>query len=61
MLLKVCEAAIYLGVKPSWVRHKIFKKEITYLKMGRHIRFDRSELQKFIESVKVTKKERSNE
>ncbi len=39
-LLKVRDLAQKLNVPESWIRRRLLKKLIPFLKVGRHIRFD---------------------
>lgn len=48
MLITIKEVSIYLGVKDSWVKYKVFKREIPYIKIGRHIRFDLKAIQNWV-------------
>lgn len=47
-LLTISELAQELKVKRSWVRSMIYKKRIPFLKIGRHVRFDKSNVEKWI-------------
>jgi excisionase family DNA binding protein len=52
-LMNVTQAAAYLGRSPSAVFHLISRREIPVVKHGRHVRLDRLELDKWIDSDKV--------
>jgi excisionase family DNA binding protein len=47
-IINISQAADLLKVAPSWVRYKVFKKQIPFLKVGRHIRFDESEIRNWL-------------
>lgn len=47
-LLTINELAGDLRVKLSWVRSMIFRKEIPFIKIGRHIRFEEEAIKKWI-------------
>ncbi len=48
-LITIKELANFLGVKNSWLRSKIFKNEIPYVKIGHHIRFRPEDIKSFIQ------------
>ncbi|MGH2731310.1 MAG: helix-turn-helix domain-containing protein [Actinomycetota bacterium] len=53
-LLTVDQVAERLNVPVAYVRRRlIFEQRITYVKIGRHVRVDESELEAFIESGRV--------
>lgn len=43
-LMDVKECAEFLNVKVSWLRKKVFHREIPYTKLGALVRFDKSEI-----------------
>lgn len=47
-LLDVKQASAFLGVKESWLRSAVFKKEIRYIKLQRLVRFRKADLEAFI-------------
>lgn len=47
-LLDIKQASQFLGVKESWLRNAIFKKEIKFIKLNRLIRFSKTDLEDFI-------------
>lgn len=47
-LLDLKKAAEFLGVKMSWIRSRVFKKEIPYIKICRLIRFRKEDLEEYI-------------
>lgn len=49
-LLGVKEIAKYLGVPEGTIRYWCFTKRIRHYKLGRHLKFDRVDLDQFIES-----------
>ena len=52
-LLTLKEIAEQLNVKESWLKAMIFRNEIPYIKIGKHIRFGQSEIQKWVEERKI--------
>ena len=52
--LTIVELAKILGMKPSWVRSRIFKKQIPHLKISGQIRFEAEEIQAWVDQQKVT-------
>jgi excisionase family DNA binding protein len=51
--MNVKQAAAYLGRSESALFHLVAKREIPFVKHGRNLRFDRLELDKWIERDKV--------
>lgn len=51
-LLSIDEASGYLSLKVSKLRSMVFKREIPIVKIGRLIRFNRSELDNWLEQLK---------
>lgn len=51
-ILTFAEACDFLKIKKSRLRTAIFRKEIPFLKIGRLIRFDMCDLEKWIEELK---------
>lgn len=49
-LLTIEEASHFLSIKISRLRTAVFKKEIPFVKIGRLVRFQESDLLKWIES-----------
>lgn len=49
-LLGVKEIAKCLGVPEGTIRYWCFTKRIRHYKLGRHLKFDRKDLDQFIES-----------
>lgn len=47
-LLDATAAAKLLSVKPSWVYEAVRSRRIPHLKIGRHIRFLRSDLERWV-------------
>jgi len=47
-LIDIKEACKILGVKESWVRSAIFKKELTVVKLNRLVRFRKSDIENYI-------------
>jgi excisionase family DNA binding protein len=55
LLLTVEEAADILNVSPAYVRRRlVFERRLTYIKVGRHLRIDESDLQRFIDNGRVS-------
>ena len=54
ILLNVNEASMYLNMKVSWLRSAVFQRQIPFIKLGRLIRFDKKDLEKWIETNKNT-------
>jgi excisionase family DNA binding protein len=52
-LLDVTGAAAYLGVSPRFMRRLVAERRITFVKLGRHVRFDIADLDHFIDSGRV--------
>lgn len=55
-LLDAIQAATFLNLKISRLRYEIFKGRIPYIKIGRSIRFSKSDLLTWIESKKKFQK-----
>jgi excisionase family DNA binding protein len=54
-LLDVSEAAHYLGVTPRFIRRLVAERRIAFIKLGRHLRFDATDLDEFVESGRVAR------
>lgn len=52
-LLTVEEAAVALGTSPRFVRRLIAERRITFVKLGRHVRLDTTDLDAFITAGRV--------
>jgi excisionase family DNA binding protein len=52
-LLDIKQAAAYLGLKVNTLYQWVAQKRIPYVKSGRLVKFDLSDLDKFIEKSKV--------
>ncbi|MGZ3726844.1 MAG: helix-turn-helix domain-containing protein [Pseudobdellovibrio sp.] len=52
-LMDIKELAALLNVKESWVRSKIFDGTLKPLKLGRHVRFDRNTIDKWLADIKI--------
>lgn len=48
MFLTVSELSIKLGVKESWVRQQVFKRNIPYKKLNRLLRFEWNQIEKWL-------------
>lgn len=53
LIFDVGTLAVYLLVSKQWVYERISLKEIPYSKMGHFPRFKKSEIDKWLESLKV--------
>ena len=51
-LLNINEASHYLNLKVSKLRMMVFKREIPLLKIGRLVRFNKQELDNWLEQLK---------
>ena len=52
-LLGVKELAQYLGVSVQWVYERVQLKEIPHIKVGKHVRFKKSDIDHWLDSLKV--------
>ena len=52
-LMAIKEVAKLLNVKISWLRSAIFRREIPYIKVGNHVRFQEKDLLDWPEKNKV--------
>lgn len=52
-LMDIDDVAERLSVSPRFVRRLVEERRITFLKIGRHVRFDRSDVERWIESQRV--------
>ena len=52
-LLGVKELAQYLGVSTQWVYERVQLKEIPYIKMGKHLRFRKWDIDTWLDGLKV--------
>lgn len=52
-LLSVVETAEYLGVKVATVYMWVYQKKISYIKVGKLVKFDLRDLDKWIEQRRV--------
>ena len=52
-LLGVKELAQYLGVSVQWVYERVQLKEIPHIKMGKHLRFRKSNIDTWLDSLKI--------
>ena len=48
-LINVKEASKYLNVNESGIRYAVFTKKIPFVKIGRLVRFNTNDLDKYIE------------
>ncbi|GAA4301688.1 DNA-binding protein [Blastococcus sp. MG754426] len=56
-LLTVAQAGDYLGTGERFIRRLIAQRRITYVKLGKYVRLQRSILDEFIEAGRVTSEE----
>jgi excisionase family DNA binding protein len=56
-LLTVAEAGDYLGTGERFIRRLVAQRRITYVKIGKYVRLQRSTLDAFIEAGRVTSEE----
>ncbi|MBA2638504.1 MAG: helix-turn-helix domain-containing protein [Nocardioidaceae bacterium] len=52
-LLSVEEAAFRLGTGPRFVRQLIAERRITFVKLGRHVRIDTTDLDAYVAAGRV--------
>lgn len=56
-LLTVAQAGDYLGTGERFIRRLIAQRRITYVKLGKYVRLQRSILDEFIEAGRVASEE----
>jgi excisionase family DNA binding protein len=56
-LMNIQQAARYLGTTPATLYTKIWRREISFVKLGRSVRFDVNDLNQLIEQSKVKPQE----
>jgi excisionase family DNA binding protein len=54
-LMTIDELSAYLNVKPKTLYDWTYKKQIPYLKLGRLVRFDQEEIDKWMKEKHVRK------
>lgn len=52
-LLDVDAAAQYLSVTPRFIRRLVAERRVPFVKLGRHLRFDPADLDRFVEAGRV--------
>jgi excisionase family DNA binding protein len=52
-LVDVTGAAAYLGVSPRFIRRLVAERRVTFVRLGRHLRFDLADLDRFIDAGRV--------
>lgn len=57
-LLTIPEAAEYLSVNERWIKRQIANRRIPFIKVGHFIRFEKPELDAFLDSNRVPAQER---
>lgn len=60
-LMKVTEAAKYMGTTPATLYSKACRREIPFVKLGRSLRFDRRDLDRLIEESKVAPQDEASD
>jgi excisionase family DNA binding protein len=60
MLLTIKELSEKLNLKVSWIRHKVFWRQIPFIKAGRLIRFDPVEITKWITEQSFSNENKKN-
>lgn len=58
-LLSIDEVAAWLGVEVSFVRYQIVERRIPFVKIGKYVRFDASEIAEWIDGQRVGADRRS--
>jgi excisionase family DNA binding protein len=53
-LLTIEQAAAYLGTGERFVRRLITQRRIPFIKLGKHVRLERSALDEFIDAGRVS-------
>ena len=51
-LLDISEVSRILGVPKSWLYERTRRGEIPHLKMGKYVRFDPREIEKFVQKMR---------
>ncbi len=59
-LLNVNDLSEILDVPVSTIRYWCFLKKIKYYKIGRHLKFDEKDIEKFVESCMVQSRDDGN-
>lgn len=52
-LLDVAQAAERLGVTPRFVRRLVFERRVAYIKVGKYVRFELTDLEAWLASHRV--------
>jgi len=52
-LLDVDGAAEYLSVTPRFIRRLVAERRLPFVKLGRHLRFDPADLDRFINAGRI--------
>jgi excisionase family DNA binding protein len=53
VLISMEELSKLLDVKTSWIKSMVFKKQIPFIKLGKHVRFCPRQIQSWIEARKM--------
>ena len=53
--MTIVEVAEFLNVKESWLRSAVFRRLIPFIKLGNYIRFEQTEIIKWMENNKSIK------
>lgn len=51
--LSISEAADYLNTTQRWLRRAVFERRVAYHKLGRLLRFDPDDLDRYLEANRV--------
>lgn len=51
--LSIAEAAKYLNATERWLRRAVFERRVPYYKLGRLVRFDPDDLDRYLEANRV--------
>ena len=61
MYLTVQQLSLCLNVKESWIRQQVFARKIPFKKLNRLVRFDKAEIEKWIDEQNGNKSLLENE
>lgn len=53
-LMTICDAALYLQLSPGRIRYEVFLKRMPFLKIGRSVRFKKSDLISWLDTKTQT-------
>ena len=46
--MSICRAAEYIGMSQSWLRQRVFRREIKFLKVGRRVLIPKSTIDELL-------------